>query len=257
MSAENWLQRSSGLVVPALGFANNLAGQMQPCPDGDCCEGIPGPGCRDCLAPPPIGTDPALGDIWFDVPAMSDADCTGCASTAQTYHGGVLNSNCRTFAQPEPGGVCANLTPSPWTNPGTGSMAFNFGITNSETFCLYTVRGYVSLFHCESAYPGFPQFVFSRIFWQLTLPSPSPWPLDITLPFSYQDNGFSWGLSPEICGEDPPDGSTTACNGAGTEIRVYMTPTVKLVSGSPPLFEHSPILTLTPPSAATIVRTVP
>ena len=40
MSAENWLTRSSGLVVPAMGFANPL-GRFQPCGSGeDCCEEI-------------------------------------------------------------------------------------------------------------------------------------------------------------------------------------------------------------------------
>lgn len=37
MSVESWVRRASGLFVPQPGFAN-LAGQMQPCPGGDCCE---------------------------------------------------------------------------------------------------------------------------------------------------------------------------------------------------------------------------
>ena len=47
MSATNWLRRSSGLVVPSLGFAN-LAGQMQPCPGGDCCGDPPVPCVTRC-----------------------------------------------------------------------------------------------------------------------------------------------------------------------------------------------------------------
>lgn len=37
MAAENWIQRASGLVVPARGFANHPLGRWQPCV-GPCCE---------------------------------------------------------------------------------------------------------------------------------------------------------------------------------------------------------------------------
>ncbi len=40
MSAENWMRRASGLVVPAMSFADHPLGKFQPCP-GECCPEPP------------------------------------------------------------------------------------------------------------------------------------------------------------------------------------------------------------------------
>ena len=47
MAAENWLQRASGLVVPAMGFADHPLGRWQPCV-GPCCGSWEDPGCTYC-----------------------------------------------------------------------------------------------------------------------------------------------------------------------------------------------------------------
>ncbi len=75
MSVEGWARRASGLLVPRLGFAN-LAGQMQPCPDGECCgSGITLP----CYT----GDIPL--SIWIDLPALGNGTCQDCADYAGTY----------------------------------------------------------------------------------------------------------------------------------------------------------------------------
>lgn len=81
MSAENWLQRSSGLVVPAMGFANNLAGQMQPCPGGDCCDDEEWEGEESCSpgSPPACTTRDLAGSEWeVTVGDWSDSACINC-----------------------------------------------------------------------------------------------------------------------------------------------------------------------------------
>ena len=77
MSAVDWLRRSSGLVVPAMGFAN-LAGQMQPCPSGNCCGGptVPCPACDS-------GTIPE--SLSVTISGVTNNGCTGCGGFNGTF----------------------------------------------------------------------------------------------------------------------------------------------------------------------------
>ena len=74
MSAENWMRRASGLVVPAMGFANPM-GRFQACPPGECCPVV----CGDCYP----GASPA--SIWIDVPAIANNACSNCGNYEGTY----------------------------------------------------------------------------------------------------------------------------------------------------------------------------
>jgi len=73
MSAENWLQRASGLWLPR--FANPL-GRWGVCPT-PCC-GFSPTNCEEC------GNQPVT-QIWCDIPALTDSYCFSCASYAGTY----------------------------------------------------------------------------------------------------------------------------------------------------------------------------
>ena len=81
MSVERWAKRASGFLVPTLGLAN-LTGQMQPCPDGDCCDEFAPVTCLDCYD----GTMP--NSVWIDFPALGNVVCAVCDSYEDTYVAG-------------------------------------------------------------------------------------------------------------------------------------------------------------------------
>lgn len=106
MSAENWLRRASGLVVPTMGFADNLAGKMQACPSGDCCEIFDPDLCDDLH----IGTEPKA--VFGDFPDIGDDECD-CSGMEQTVE----------WDWPDPIGCGDIVFAGPVTEPDCGEDA--------------------------------------------------------------------------------------------------------------------------------------
>ena|GEM_PF-6186749 len=77
MAPENWLQRASGLVVPARSFADNPLGRWQPC-EGPCC--FSPVLCTDCYQ----GAYPA--GVWADMPLLSNGTCSTCSAYNNLYY---------------------------------------------------------------------------------------------------------------------------------------------------------------------------
>lgn len=77
MTAENWLQRASGLVVPAVGFADHPLGRWQPCV-GPCCESDVTP-CEYCST----GNISRYAEVT--IAGVTDGTCSGCSVLNATH----------------------------------------------------------------------------------------------------------------------------------------------------------------------------
>ncbi len=85
MSAENWMQRASGLVVPAMGFANHPLGMFQACAGSCCFDPVD---CTDC-------GNSLIDGVWIDLPVLGNGGCISCADYAGSYFIGDTPTWCR------------------------------------------------------------------------------------------------------------------------------------------------------------------
>ena len=128
MSAENWMRRASGLVVPAMGFANPM-GRFQACP-GDCC--FIATDCRDCYT----GGSWPLGwpaQVFVDIPAPADDLCPNCDTVGGVYALDRQFATCN-YAYRDPS----------WNFPapcgGSSGLLINFAVRIISNACVLQVN---------------------------------------------------------------------------------------------------------------------
>lgn len=178
MGAENWMRRASGLVVPAVGFADHPLGRWQPC-EGSCC--LDPSGCEDCGI--------ALHDpgVWVDLPALNNASCESCADFENSYFVSSGNA-CRSG-----GGLVIDPAVC-----GLDAIIVSFCLV--EGTCYLTVRIFVT-------------FGENSIMWQTALASFAD-PVDHYLP--YVSTGYYW--DPSGCVPTPSDTSLCSAVGTTVHV---------------------------------------